>query len=246
MGLCTSYGVGQYAAGQATEAHTVFYDRRYQPNGLARPVVWLHSAGGNSQEPALPANGVLPLLTQLTARGVAVISIDAGGTNWGNAFAQARVTDAVAFLRSNYGAHPTAKAVLLGISMGGLLALNYARANPTLVKATALLYPAVNLQWVHDNGAAATAEAAHGGSLGAFNTAVAGSNPQAHAAEHAGLGIPAKMWRSDSDPTVSAAEQATFAAAAGVPQVVLPGAAHADMTRVPEADLSAFVAGVLV
>lgn len=235
MGLCVSYGVGQYAAGQASEAHTIATDRPYKRDGSKRPLLWLHSAGGNDQEAVIALNNSIPLLREVVKVGP-VISFDGAAGNpaqhWGNDFAQARTGDAKAYLQGTWGAK-AGKALVLGISMGGLLALNWARLNPTLVAAVALLYPAVNLQWIHDNGAAASTEAAYGGTLAAFNAAVAAHDPHQHAADYVGLGIPFKAWYASDDTTVSTAEQEAFFTAAAIPKVNLGAVGHANMGVVP-------------
>jgi alpha-beta hydrolase superfamily lysophospholipase len=126
------------------------------------------------------ANNTLPLLQAIARLGLPVLSADCSGSgHWGNDTAQTDATAMLSFIRSStfLKAHATRKAVLMGVSMGGLLALNWARANPTLVAAICLFYPCVNLQAEHDGtgGATATAagtEAAYGGSLAGFNAAV--------------------------------------------------------------------------
>jgi pimeloyl-ACP methyl ester carboxylesterase len=255
LGLVTSQGVGQYASGQASDKHVVIHDRSYRPDGTKRAVIWMHSAGGDAIEPVIASNNALPHLAAIASLGVPIISFDAAGggaqapaKHWGNDYAQARVTDALAYLRSKFGVHPTAAPILLGVSMGGLLALNYARLNP--VAATGLMYPVVDLQAIHDGtggasaGGAATTEAAHGGTLATFDAGVAAHNPQQNQAAYLGKTI--TMWHSDSDTVVGTANQTAFAQ--GVSSLVtrvLPGAAHADMTRIDPGVLAAFVAANL-
>lgn len=240
MGLFTSYGVGVYAPGQAAEAHTVIHDRLYKPDASRRGILHLHSAGGNNQEPVLPVNNVLPLIQEAASRVGPLISFDGApgfpAQHWANDFAQARCADARNFIQAAPWSAKPGKVLILAVSMGAMLALNWARANPGLVAAIALLYPAVNLQWIHDNGGAASTEAAYGG-LAAFNAAVAAHNPKAHATEYASLGVPLKMWYSTADAVVSTAEQEAFAKASGVPAVPLGPVGHADMTVLPVSDI---------
>jgi alpha-beta hydrolase superfamily lysophospholipase len=259
MGLCGSGGIGQYAATAPTERHQAIYDRLYIPDGTARPALWFHSAGAGAVgtaalEPWLPGNNCLPILQALASLGLPVLSADTSGSgHWGNDTAQARANDMRTYVGSSaasaaaFKASAALKAILIGVSLGGLLALNFARAFPTLVQAILLFYPAVNLQAIHDGtgGATATAagtEAAYGGSLASFNAAVVAHDPAQHATDY--QQFPISMWRSDVDTVVGSQNQANFAAAVGGSSFtdhVLPGAGHADMAQISRAEVAAFV-----
>lgn len=236
--MITSQGKGQYAPSVATDKHVVIASRTYVPDGSRRPLLWCHSAGGDATEPVLATNNAIPHLQVLTDMlGCPLISFDAQGTTWGNDNAQARMSDALAYLRSTWGAHPTLPPLVIAISMGGMQALNWIRSNA--FAALALLYPATSLQAIHDgaggaaNGAATT-EAAYGGSLAAFNAAVATHDPAANAAAYAGK--PIKIWRSSADAVVGTANQDAFAAAAGITVADLGPVAHADFTSLTPGD----------
>jgi pimeloyl-ACP methyl ester carboxylesterase len=257
--MLTSYGLGQYSGSAgATEAHQLALPRRYKADGSKRLVVWCHSAGGLATEPFIAANLALPTIAAVVETlGLPLISFDgaipSGGLaqHWGNDTSQARLTDAIAFMQTQVNAKVD-KIILLGVSMGGMLALNWARANPTKVAALGLMYPATSLQAIHDatGGAAAGAtssiEAAYGGSLGTFNTAVAAHDPSQNTGAIAGLSAPAKMWYSTADTTVGTANQTAFATAVGAKLQLgsLGAAAHADMTQVPVVDLQRFAGSV--
>lgn len=242
-----SQGTGQYSpTHDAAGLHVAIEPRTYKPG--ARPVLWCHSAGGNAAEPVLASNNALTILDQITAMfHCPIISFDAAGTSWGNDTAQACATDALAYLRSAFGASAAAP-ILLGISMGGMLTLNWIRANPTLFAAAVLMYPATSLQAIHDgtggaqNGAATT-EAAYGGSLATFNAAVVAHDPAQNAASYTGK--PIHMQYSDSDTVVGTANQTAFVTAVGgaaLETQVLAGAAHADMTRLNVNAMLSFMA----
>lgn len=225
-----------------TELVLPMIQRLHTPNGTRRLCVWCHSAGATAGqehlEPWLGA-GALPLID---AVGLPMICAQFAGQSWGNDTAQTRLTDAISYMTGGEFNARTDKVVLLGVSMGGLLALNWARANPAKVAAIVLCYPAVDLQWMHDNGAATGTEAAYGGSLTTFNAAVAAHNPAVNTTAY--QGVPIRMWYSDADTTVGTANQTAFASAVGssLAATALPGAAHADMTRIDPSDLATFVA----
>jgi alpha-beta hydrolase superfamily lysophospholipase len=228
-----------------TETVMPIVPRLHRPDGTKRLVVWCHSAGATAGsehlEPWLAANNTLPIFDLL---GLPIISAKYGGQVWGNDTAQTRVGDAIAYMTGGEFNAKTDKVLLLGVSMGGMLALNWARANPSKVAAIILFYPAVNLQWIHDNGGAATTEAAYGGSLASFNAAVAAHDPLQHTAEYAG--VPIQMWYSDADTVVGTANQQAFlAAVSGIESHLLPGAGHADMTAINPSSVAGFAANYL-
>lgn len=214
--------------------------RLYRSDSSKRLAVWTHHSGG-SYLSAWTAPDALPIAKSVCEDlGCPLVTPDCGGPKtWGNDVAQTRVSDARNWANGKFSPKND-KVILLGVSMGGLLALNWARANPNLVAAVALFFPAVDLQWVHDNGGTADTEAAYGGTLAAFNTAVASHNPAAHAIDYTGMNI--KIWHSDADATVGSATQVAFGDAAGIPRTVLPGAAHADLAAINTQQVRDFLA----
>lgn len=246
--MITSMGVGEYAPTVATDKHVIFAGRSYRSDGTKRPVLWCHSAGGDALEALTETNVYDHLYTITESLGLPLISFDAQGVQWGNDNAQSRLADALAYLRTTWGAHATLLPLIIGVSMGGMLALNWARANPGGYAALALLYPATSLQAIHDgaggaaNGAATT-EAAYGGSLATFNAAVATHDPAQNAAAY--FGKPIKMWRSSADTVVGTANQDAFASAAGVAVADLGAVAHADMVKIYPGEVAAFLRSYL-
>lgn len=214
---------------------------RLQQVGAGRAAVWAHYRGG------LPTDVWLGDTYRvhgqaLNALGLPLISGAFGGpTHWGTDTAQARVDEAVGILGSAEFAAKTDKVVLLGISMGALLALNWARANPAKVACLALMYPVTDLAYMHDTAAlgfTAEIEAAYGGAAG-YQAALATHNPQANAAAYEGM--PIKMWYSDADASVGDTPAAFAAAVDTVEPRVLPGAVHTDLSVIPTAEVQAFV-----
>lgn len=128
-----TYGKGIITPSIADEQHIVFRDRLFKA-GNKRPVVWCHSAGGDANEPQ-KAGDAYEIMQVLVELGFAVISFDGktsgltlsgspAAQHWGNDGAQARLNDALVYLRSNYGASLDPP-LIFGVSMGCLLALNY-------------------------------------------------------------------------------------------------------------------------
>lgn len=238
MGLCTTYGVGQYASGYSRESHTAGWDRAYKASVGGRAMLWGHSAGASapqSQEPWLPSDDTLVLFQALASVLGPIMSGDQNGQSWGNSTAQTMVSDAWSWVKSNYGAKSDA-CIVAGVSMGGALALNWARANPTLVKAILLFYPACNLGAIYNGtGAAANGasdlNAAYGGSW-----TTNGGNAYDPAQNASGYtGVPIYMGYSDADTVVGTANQTAFISAVGgtaLTSRVYHNAGHADMTQV--------------
>ena len=133
-----------------------------------------------------------------------------GGKTWGNATATARVGAAIAQLQSAaYGAAP-GKVILLGESMGGINALNYAKANLANVAALVGIVPVLGLLDIYNNnrgGGAPDITLAHGGAP------PAAADPSTNPALWAGL--PMQLWASAGDTICLLSVAQAFAAAAG-------------------------------
>lgn len=127
-------------------------------------VVACHGASGTEEQmlgtwPAYPRAVILAIV----AAGYPVIAPYAGGNTWGNDTAMSRVTEAVAYGRANLGASE-APAVLLGFSMGGCNALNWAKRNRADTACVVGVVPVSDVTDIHTNnrsGLAAQINAAH-------------------------------------------------------------------------------------
>jgi pimeloyl-ACP methyl ester carboxylesterase len=122
--------------------------------------------------------------------------------------------DAWAWLtNASGGAAKTDKCLLVGGSMGGLMAVNWAYRNPTKVAAVALIIPVLDLEDVYTNnrgGLASQITAAYGGAPD-----YATRSPIQLASGLAG--IPTKVWYATDDPvTPNIATNTTFAGSVGV------------------------------
>lgn len=114
---------------------------------------WAQNDGGGS-----------PHLLKLADRDYALACIDAGGNlTWGNQASSDAVHNAIAWARGNGFAHPTKKALLLGYSMGGAVAANYAHDHPENVAGLLLEAPGADLDYFYANGYASELDTAYGG-----------------------------------------------------------------------------------
>lgn len=232
-----------------TEPLQAITGRKYRGDGTTRLVLWSHGHQSVANRPELQAwsniEGEPTFLLALTNMGLPVICPACAGDNWGNDAGQQALSDARSWGSSGFLNAKIDKVVLVGLSMGGLLSLNWARTNPTLVSAIVLLYPAVNLQALHDgsNGSVSfltQTEAAYGGSTASFNSSVTAHDPSQNAGAWAS--IPVKMWYSDNDATVGSLTQTNFLSAnPSIQSTILPGAQHADLSKVDVNAFSQFV-----
>lgn len=165
------------------------------------------------------ALGGPPHVQFLAEHGFAVLSIDAGGgLTWGNAASQTALGNAIAWARAQGFCSPTAKVLLLGYSMGGAVALNYAKDHPTVVAGVIGEAPTVDLDGMYP-GFAAEMDAAYGGSYAANG---ASRSPMRFAAA---LAVPIRLYSGVDDATVPNAMVHAFHDALTVEKQVidLPG-----------------------
>lgn len=209
MPVATSYGT------QGTETGVLGMNSRHTGGG--KPIVACHG------RTSLGTMFFDPLWLQSTCMALCeanyvVLSPDLSGSSpWGNDASQTKVGDAKTRLQASGVNAASGRIGLLGGSAGALTALNWARANPTLVACIALALPVVDLAYEHDNnvqGFATEIETAYGGASG-YTSAVATHDPMQNTSSYAG--VPMKMWLSPSDTVAITARQQAFATATSCP-----------------------------
>lgn len=202
MALWTQMGQGVYSAG---EKHYLWLPKS-PPNASAgkRLIIACHGRGSDAWQMAAEsytAHFVRPLVED----GFTYLSIDAGGAvPWGNSIAMSRITDAwnwAKALPNLSGWIKTDKPIILGFSMGGLAALNYARIGTSPVAGVFVICPAVDIQAQYTASAtyAADIEAAYGGSSWQSNAIPTYSPYQAAASSNPYSTIPTTMYYSNND-----------------------------------------------
>lgn len=232
MAICTSRGAGGY---QAMMWHSCCFRRTHKFDGSSRGIIECPGAGGTESSYITNSAADFAMVQAVVESGRPIISFESEHT-WGNATAQGRVTDLRTFAQSTFG-YASGKVNLIGGSMGGLIALNWAKANPTLVQSIALIIPAVNPQDIYDNnrgGYAAEISTAWGGRPSDANT------PAKNAASF--TAIPTKVWYSTNDPICIASEATTFASAAGAETQSLGAVGHGASSMVPQDFVDFFAA----
>lgn len=239
----------------------------YARDGSRRGIVFCHGAGELAATPLTGTAGSKAAETRLLwalASRYPMVMFDAGagsGTtspdNWGNANAVTRLGQAITWLQTpaapglspGGGGAATGKVFLVAISMGSLLALNYAQAHPASVAAIVGILPAIDLDNIRDNTAfkAAISSAWGTGTWTAPGTPAlpGGANP-AVAGNHSAIGaIPQRLYYAPDDAIVATATVTAFASAVGssVSLVNLGAGGHSDASvgHVSASDVLAFL-----
>lgn len=211
---------------QASQAHRQQIPWRYsQAGGMG--VIAL--AGHNSTADTFPgpvyAIQATRYLDALAESGYPSASCALDG-NFGNSAMRTRITNLRTYMQSASAGTwqwASGKVHLLGASAGGIAALAWAKANPTLVQSIALIISPPDIQAMHTadrGGLAADLATAYGGAP------ADSENPADFAADL--NGIPIKCWYSTNDSLVLASEVTAFATAAGAITVSLGAQGHSD------------------
>lgn len=209
-------------------------------DGITRMgVLYCHGAGTLGADQGSAADGLKAVLAALAERWPLGCADLGGAFTWGNATARTAVGTEKTAIQSAGAA--SGKVALVGGSMGAATALNFARANPTLVASVSLILPAVDLNDIHDNnrgGYAASINAAVGGDP----SAVANSSPAG--ADWTGVSIPMKAWYASDDAIVIASTVTTFMTARSGTAVNVGALGHTDaaIAAVPPSDVVDFIA----
>jgi pimeloyl-ACP methyl ester carboxylesterase len=196
------------------------------------PVAFVHGAGSTAIY-CIDALGKQGNLTSLiVGDGYTASADDNGGTaTWGNAASltalDANVTALLA--RSNVR---TGKVALVSASMGGVISLNYALANPTKISCIVSVIPVINPDDIKTNnrsGYAASINTAYGGTY-VEATQGATKNPYTYRANSAIADIPMLLIYGATDTLCLPAYTEAFAAAAPSKRTLVQLASGHDFT----------------
>jgi predicted esterase len=196
-----SRGVGQYVA---SEAHRVVWARTTKVGAQAAIFCPGSHDGADSTYSVARVN-----MEALAQAGFIVGLLDMAQSpsqgTFGNATAQARIGQMRTFLQGTSSPLRAAagKVHLVGGSGGVAAALNFARANPSLVASIAGIVPLTDLQDFYENrtdGQVTQAEvrAAYSGGVPDYAT----YSPAATGNQAALIGVPIKLWYSTNDPYI--------------------------------------------
>jgi pimeloyl-ACP methyl ester carboxylesterase len=188
-------------------------------------VIHLHGASGTAWTALTSLNDGKPHTPAHIARaGYNAIASDAGGPQtWGNQASIDGAERSYQRIQAIPGTKP-GKVFLVGSSMGGLTALNWAAANPTKVAGIIMVIPVINVNDVKTNnrgGYASLVNAAHGGT---YDEATMGStkNPRTQAGLGKYAGIPILLFYGLTDAVCIPGEATGFAADVGSNVTLVP------------------------
>lgn len=194
-------------------------------------VLYCHAAGSIGIEIINPYAGQGVYMQRIASNGHNCFSgTHAGSQSWGNAAALTAMTASYNTLQAMPGTKP-GKIALVGASMGGLCALNWAAANPTKVSCIVATIPVINVTDIKVNdrqGYGYLINAAYGGSWteGQYG---ATSNPRTMATLGKFGSIPMLFFYGTQDTLCMPAEVQGFAAAVGSNVTLVPVASGHDM-----------------
>lgn len=204
MGTWSTHGRGRYAPSAPGEADVVLLPAGFRQDGTVPGIVYCHGAAGDALSVSDPIQraGEWALLHGL-AEHYPIVAADLGGPfTFGNATALARIEDARRYLQDTWGARPGPVAVV-GVSMGGVGALNYAAAHRDHVSAAVGVVPVTDLNELYQGHSGIYTPyiaAAWGLAVGQALPLLA--NPVNHVLEL--LGLPYQAWYASDDDVVPA------------------------------------------
>ena len=187
----SSYGKGRYVANEVDVVMgTVDTFSHVQTDGI----VYCHGSGDTATI-SFEEDNQRNLMFGL-ARFSTVMAADLGFQTWANDTAITRIGQSITYLESNYGV--ISPVVLVAGSMGAANALAYTRANPTKVKALALIIPLTDITDIYGRGAGSEIDVAYGGT---YSDVTHGPthNPIRFATSLPS-NLPIHLWTSDNDP----------------------------------------------
>ena len=206
-----------FALDTVTAGEGAMVTRPLIPGDPKPGVLWVHGAAFDSRYPVSPYGRFSSLTDRITELGLTGLACDLGGMQWGNATAMSRLTAAYNYLQTRPGVKP-GKVFLIGNSMGGLTALNWAAANPDKVAGIVTIIPVINLTDIVTNhrslGGTDYAPLVNAGYAGGWSEAAYGAtyNPRTIAATTPKLRlIPMQVWYGLSDTLCVPAETEAFA-----------------------------------
>lgn len=205
---------------QGGEGYTLLMSRLTEQNGNAPGAIYCHGSASDNTSVVFH-----PPALELAMRGFIVMGIDAGGTNtFGNDASLTSLSTAKTWLQST-GMAASGGIVVLGGSMGSIVALNWARANPSSVLCVEVALPIADVEAVRAadrGGFQSEIETAYTNNAG-WQTARPTHNPIEYAADISG--IPIRLDVSSDDSVGSASEAQDFADEHGNTTLVVFGAA---------------------
>lgn len=199
MSLVTVYDGGTASA--MGEQNLALLPKAYPRDGSVRGVIYCHGALSTETQVLGTTFPNTAAIVAAIANIYPTLACRFSGDAWANDAAIAKVALAKTYLQGTVGAK-SGKVFLLGGSMGGQLAMAYARANPTLVQALELLLPVCDPQDIVTNNRGSLASSVNAAYSGGYSDATyaATHSPKTFGASLAGIATQA--WLATDDAVV--------------------------------------------
>lgn len=222
MRVWSSYSIGTVTAGEGAVLV------RPDTPGARHGVLSVHGAGSGATHLLAPYGNQSIQTDMIAGAGFTIFSGDYGGDTWGNSTGMDRMTAAYQYAQTLPGVTPGRVALVSG-SMGGLVSLNWAAANPDKVSAIVSCIPVINPNDIVTNNRtlggqpyAPYVNAAYPGGY-VESTYGATCNPRTIAATSTKLqGIPMLLFYGQTDSLCVPAEVQGFAASPGMNVTLVP------------------------
>ena len=196
------------------EYYTALTPIGWKGDGTVPGVVIVHGYGDSSAIGWSDSDhaGSVQFGRRLARAGYPVVAADLGGqSTWGNTPVISRIDDAITYLQTKMGAK-AGKAILVGVSMGGLNSLVYTYTKPQNVACVVLVAAVSDVTWTVANTTLNTAiNAAYSGgwSEAAYGAA---HNPMTIASSGGYATMPILYWQGIADQTAPLSNAQSFAA----------------------------------
>ncbi len=189
---------------------------KYPPASKLPGVMFVHGAGVDASFCVDDDGDQVGISGLLANNGYTAASGDNGGiATWGSSSALTPLGSGVTALAAKSSVKAASKVALIGTSMGGLNALNYALANPTKVSCLVLIIPCINLDDIRSNNRGSFAAAINAAYGGSYDEASQGAthNPYTYRASATIATMPMLIFYGDSDAVCLPTYTSQFAAA---------------------------------
>lgn len=235
------------ASSSIGEANLSFLRKADPRAGTARGVILCHGASVTESR-YLDATNVPEqnrVVRAITDAGYPCLAHRQMSDGWASDAAIAKVALAKTYLQGTLGAK-SGKIILFGTSMGGALAMAYARANPTLVQALVLFLPVSDVQDIVTNNRGGLASSVNAAYSGGYSDGTYGAthNPTLFASSLAG--IPVQTFYATDDAIVIPSTVTTVMTAIGGVDLHAVTGGHADaaLATIPASTVVSFIASV--
>lgn len=212
MSHTTRYDLARY---NAAELAVTMLPTNWKADGTVPAVIFCHGYSQDETTPYLSQlTGQVPLLNRLADKYPVVVGSQGSTAGlWGNDTMMTFISNTRTVMQGATVGAKAGKVILVGVSMGGLGILNWAKANPTLVAGVIIIIGVIDPEDIraNDRGGLAAALNTQYGGLYVDSTQKANKNPAYMATQGAYTNIPIQIWYDTNDLIIPQSITTTFA-----------------------------------